>query len=664
MKGIREVYTTEQLYEQLRPRLSISDVWLAQHHPDLLRAADAMVEALQKKESYGGGVAQGGAGTALEYLTTTFAHLREQRTLVMGDKKDRLLKEVAGLRQLRSGTINVLRGAKASETTMADMLSALKAADANPQEIVIAAAAPPPPLPTDGSDRAVPMELSDSMPPPPPLRSSSSSSPGAVAANDGVRGTIHQTQPVDTNATATAAAGGGAELYQDMIITPQRTAAARPQRKRQRTAAEETVQTLDESPDSLDFVDFVEALHRRMPLRCGWMYANAILPNAAGRLSGLYDGGPELDALGRSCLAFHHTRHESPVLDVHVLASQLRQQQQQQRVPSAWPRNAVELVTATAPPSSQLLPAKCASSCCASPDDGAADAAAAAPPPSLILRPPQDSSGRGQGLDLGHLSFTCVTSAPLSDDFLGELIRQTTAGQAAAEVAATAAAAAAARASRCIASGRVGCTGTCVEDAAAAAAAAEVAAAAAADYMTWGGVAWDDDAAAAAAADEADEEERELYDAVNEELQAVEAAAVEAEREVEVEMEMMEKVAAGVAGGVRKQQHKVTVKKEEEDAEGAAASAAGGGGAGFESSVGGHHLKGAFSHRMQLLPGVFFSYYIGSQAFTNTAWHVEDFLLQSINLMAVGRPKAWWWVPRDKEEVFKEFLEDQWDAEE
>ncbi len=37
---------------------------------------------------------------------------------------------------------------------------------------------------------------------------------------------------------------------------------------------------LDESLDSLDYVDFVEALHRRMPLRCGWMYANAIMPTA------------------------------------------------------------------------------------------------------------------------------------------------------------------------------------------------------------------------------------------------------------------------------------------------------------------------------------------------------------------------------------------------
>ncbi|PNH02268.1 hypothetical protein TSOC_011790 [Tetrabaena socialis] len=198
MKGKREVYTTEQLYEELRPRLTVSDAWLAQRHPGLLTAADALVDALQKKESYGGGVAQRaahlaayltandpmladwlerkatsttaapavaagkagagggggggggegggaaspsggeksaasaekGAATALEYLATTFAHLREQRTLVMGDKKDRLLKEVEGLRQLRGGPINVLRGARASETSVADMLAALKAADA------------------------------------------------------------------------------------------------------------------------------------------------------------------------------------------------------------------------------------------------------------------------------------------------------------------------------------------------------------------------------------------------------------------------------------------------------------------------------------------------------------------------------------------------------
>jgi hypothetical protein len=50
--------------------------------------------------------------------------------------------------------------------------------------------------------------------------------------------------------------------------------------------------------------------------------------------------------------------------------------------------------------------------------------------------------------------------------------------------------------------------------------------------------------------------------------------------------------------------------------------------------------------------------------FSLVQWHVEDFLLQSINLMMVGRPKAWWWVPRDKEAAFKEYLDDQWDAEE
>ncbi len=43
---------------------------------------------------------------------------------------------------------------------------------------------------------------------------------------------------------------------------------------------------------------------------------------------------------------------------------------------------------------------------------------------------------------------------------------------------------------------------------------------------------------------------------------------------------------------------------------------------------------------------------------------MEDFLLQSINLMLMGRPKAWWWVPREAEEAFKDCLEDQWDKEE
>lgn len=37
-------------------------------------------------------------------------------------------------------------------------------------------------------------------------------------------------------------------------------------------------------------------------------------------------------------------------------------------------------------------------------------------------------------------------------------------------------------------------------------------------------------------------------------------------------------------------------------------------------------------------------------------WHVEDFLLQSINLMLVGQPKAWWWMPRSVEAQAKEFL--------
>lgn len=65
----------------------------------------------------------------------------------------------------------------------------------------------------------------------------------------------------------------------------------------------------------------------------------------AGRLSGLYDGGEALDALG-SALTFHPTRHESPILDVNALAEQLlahrrhaaqqqqrgQQQQQQQQL--------------------------------------------------------------------------------------------------------------------------------------------------------------------------------------------------------------------------------------------------------------------------------------------------------------------------------------------
>jgi hypothetical protein len=60
----------------------------------------------------------------------------------MGDKKDRLLKEVAGLRQLRGGNINVLRGGRAAETSVADMLAALKAADADPAAVTFAPAAP------------------------------------------------------------------------------------------------------------------------------------------------------------------------------------------------------------------------------------------------------------------------------------------------------------------------------------------------------------------------------------------------------------------------------------------------------------------------------------------------------------------------------------------
>ncbi len=59
---ILQVYTTEELYEQLRPRLATSDAWMSTNHPRLWAAADAMVESLQKKECYGGGVTQVGVG--------------------------------------------------------------------------------------------------------------------------------------------------------------------------------------------------------------------------------------------------------------------------------------------------------------------------------------------------------------------------------------------------------------------------------------------------------------------------------------------------------------------------------------------------------------------------------------------------------------------------
>lgn len=298
------------------------------------------------------------------------------------------------------------------------------------------------------------------------------------------------------------------------------------------------------------------------------------------------------------------------------------QQMHQRLPPSGLPRNAVEVATVTAAVPPPLT-------------HGSLSCPMVAPPPSMVLRPPADSSGRGQGLDLGHLSFTCVTAAPLSDDFLGELLRQTTAGQAAAEVTAAAAAAAALRASRCIAAGREGCMGTCIEAAAVAAAAADAAAAAAAavsDYASWGGLEGRE------VVEEEDEEERELFDVVIEELQAVEEAAVEAEREVEEEMELEMREcetcstvgdSVGNRGGGGPNLPRV--KKEKEGKEAVVSESIGNGAAeapGLHPNSHNeynnnqqhhHHLKGAFSHRMQLLPGVFYSYYIGSQAFTNTA---------------------------------------------
>ncbi|KXZ52607.1 hypothetical protein GPECTOR_9g652 [Gonium pectorale] len=651
---------------------------------------------------------KGGAATALEYLTTTFAHLREQKTLVGGDKKDRLLKEVSGLRALRSGSINVLRGATAAATTMADMLAALKRADADGGGAAGAAG--------DGKAQC--------------RRTAEAGKAAATGkAADGaarLRGELDNLTcvvvedwrgeggdgPEDTRlamrlstfvALALCSQRLIAELYQDMFITPQRAAALRPQRKRQRTAAEETVQTLDESPDSLDFVDFVEALHRRMPLRCGWMYANAIMPTAgewdrvfgrqAGRLSGLYEGGPELDALGRAVLAFHHDRHESPILDVYELATRLRQQHAAAAAaatPAAaapatinTPERAaataalagsatssVILTTATADAgtATSCEPARpdgscdsgsgagadaattasdpCAASsgaqpaavlveahCCASPTTAAAgvvthgSATPAAKASGLILARPGDSSGRSCGLDLGHLSCCCVAAAPLSDDFLGELLRQSTVGQAAEEVAATAAAAAAVKASKSCAGGPGGGGGVagCLGGAVSAGGLASGATA----PLTF-------DAAVAAAV----EEEEELCAALQEELAAVAEASEAAEREGEAAAE-----AAAAAANA------------------AAAPEARGSPSGPDGDANTTYLRGAYSHRLQLLPGVFFNYYIGSQAFTNTAWHVEDFLLQSINLMLVGRPKAWWWVPRDAEAAFKDYLEDQWEKE-
>ncbi|KAG2451860.1 hypothetical protein HYH02_003636 [Chlamydomonas schloesseri] len=971
IRGQREVYTTEELYEQLRPRLATSDAWMSTNHPRLWAAADAMVESLQKKECYGGGVTQraahlaahlkatdpflakwleeraaldadggnagsaegaggsgtgagaaaassgaggdapatgaqgagaagdgkpnssssgapaapgdgadapqdradgtadastsspsgaangkkggngsgsgkgkgandkgsaavkrsnkkGGAATALEYLTTTFAHLREQRTLVMGDKKDRLLREVAALRQLRGGPINVLRGATAGGTTMGQMLAALKLADqddgsgsssssgrggsgssgsSGQQEGLASAGAHNQEqqqqqqqdgiVMTEGAEPDAPMgvvkvEAADA----------AAAAPGVVGKMPAQSGQEGPTNKVKEGAAGAGAGAGGAkkgasegkggggkkgaggdghhldnltcvvwedwriperldtmlaagdslvvyvevhcrdgpedtrlamslstfvalalcsqrliaELYQDMVITPQRSAAARPQRQRQRTAAEAAAAALgplDESVHSLDYVDFVEALHRRMPLRCGWMYANAIMPTAAewdrvfgpqaGRLSGLYDGGAELDALGRACMAFHTSRHESPVLDVHALAAHLRvtQAAARQRQAAAAHHHHHDHehehgdgdgVGGAAVGCDPCLEARGLSGGGAGSGSAARDAgangASSKPfgvvsaelgprPPSLLLRPPGDSGfvpgtihpaevgkenadvgccrsgGKLGGYDLGHLSFTCVTTASLADDFLGEVIRQTTAGHAAAEVAAAAAAAATVRAAKCAGQGKGECS--CEADVAVAQAAA-AAAAAAAERLSPGV----EDAPVPAGASGpslpgighahgADEDE--LFEAVTEELNAVAEAAILAERDAEAAADAAEAAAAAAAaaGG--------------DPAAAAAAHRAAMASASSDASNLQQSLKGAFAHRIQLMPGVFYSYFIGSQAFTNTAWHVEDFLLQSINLMVVGRPKAWWWVPRAAEADFKQLLEDYWELE-
>lgn len=60
----------------------------------------------------------------------------------MGDKKDRLLREVAALRQLRGGPVNVLRGGRSADTTVADMLAALKQADEDVKGVVHGASPP------------------------------------------------------------------------------------------------------------------------------------------------------------------------------------------------------------------------------------------------------------------------------------------------------------------------------------------------------------------------------------------------------------------------------------------------------------------------------------------------------------------------------------------
>eukprot|EP00198_Chlamydomonas_reinhardtii_P008870 XP_001698207.1 predicted protein [Chlamydomonas reinhardtii] len=441
---------------QREPNLSPSLPFLR-----LWAAADAMVESLQKKECYGGGVTQraahlaahlkatdpflakkkggsgggkgasdkgsaavkrsnkkGGAATALEYLTTTFAHLREQRTLVMGDKKDRLLREVAALRQLRGGPINAKQSAAAGKKSEGGKGRKSQAGDGHYLDNLTCVV---------WEDWRVPERL-DTM----------------LAAGDSLAVFVEvhcRDGPEDTRlamslstfvALALCSQRLIAELYQDM------------------------------------------ALHRRMPLRCGWMYANAIMPTAAewdrifgpqaGRLSGLYDGGADLDALGRACMAFHTSRHESPVLDVHALAAHLRATQAAERQrKTAAHRHHYEHEAAVG---NGVAGVAGVGGNGGAKEFGVVSAEPGARPPSLLLRPPGDS---------GFVPGTI--------------------------------------------------------------------------------------------------------------------------------------------------------------------------------------------HPADLMPGVFYSYFIGSQAFTNTAWHVEDFLLQSINMMVVGRPKAWWWVPRAAEAGFKQLLEDQWELE-
>ena len=382
-----------------------------------------------------------------------------------------------------------------------------------------------------------------------------------------------------------------------------------------------------------------------------------MLPQA-GRLSGLYDGGADLDALGRACMAFHTSRHESPVLDVHALAAHLRATQaaERQRKTAAHHHHhheheheaavgsgvagaavgcdpCLEALGLSAGGSAAGAGAAGVSGSGGAKEFGVVSAEPGPRPPSLLLRPPGDSgfvpgtihpadvgkpladtggrsgsssSGKMGGYDLGHLSFTCVTSASLADDFLGEVIRQTTAGHAAAEVAAAAAAAATVRAAKCAGLGQGGCS--CADDVAAAQAAAAAAAAAAERLSS---VVEEPLAPAAAPslpgighAHGADEDE--LFEAVTEELNAVAEAAILAERDAEAAADAAEAAAAAAAaaggdtGAATAAHH--------------AAMASASNASSLQQS-----LKGAFAHRVQLMPGVFYSYFIGSQAFTNTA---------------------------------------------